>query len=48
MNFWTYAFVALIFAGVAAGKLTDPGYAFGDSLVLSGAPVTTLHNPATP
>ncbi|WP_269585028.1 hypothetical protein [Roseibium sp. Sym1] len=48
MKFWSIAVVALILAGVAATKATNPSLALTDHQVASGVPVTTLHTPATP
>ncbi|EAV42599.1 hypothetical protein SIAM614_26593 [Stappia aggregata IAM 12614] len=48
MKFWSIAIVAMILAGVAATKATNPSHALTDSSVASGVPVTTLHTPVTP
>lgn len=48
MKFWSIAVVALVLAGVAATKATNPSHALTDHMVASGVPVTTLHTPATP
>ncbi len=47
MNLWSIALAAMIFAAAATGKVTNPSDA-SSSITLSGAPVTTLHTPATP
>ncbi|WP_417670565.1 hypothetical protein [Roseibium sp.] len=48
MNIWSVALVALIVAGATAGKFTNPGFAFENSVATSGTTVTTLHTPPTP
>ncbi|MGX1499494.1 hypothetical protein [Roseibium aggregatum] len=48
MKFWSIAIVAMILAGVAATKATNPSHALTDSSVATGIPVTTLHTPVTP
>lgn len=48
MNVWSLAFAVMIVTAAVAGKIVNPGYAFHGPVTLSGAPVTTLHTPATP
>ena len=48
MKFWSFAAFALLFAGVAAVKSTNPNIELAGATTFSGLPVTTLHTPATP
>ena len=48
MKFWSFAVVALVLAGVAAAKSTNPNQSLTDAKTFSGHPVTTLHTPVTP
>ncbi len=48
MKFWSLAVVALLLAGVAATKATNPNEALTSHAVLTGVPVITVHTPATP
>ena len=48
MNVWSLTFTVMIVVAAVAGKIVNPGYAFHDQTTMSGAPVTTLHTPATP
>lgn len=48
MNVWSLTLAVMIFAAAAVGKITNPSHAFSEPTTLSGAPVTTVHTPATP
>lgn len=48
MNIWSIALAAMILTAAVAAKIVNPGYADTGPTTLSGAPVTTLHTPATP
>jgi len=48
MNVWSLTLATLIIVAAFAGKIVNPGYAYFGHATLSGAPITTLHTPATP
>lgn len=48
MKYWSLAVVALVIAGAAAVKSTNPSHELTGAYTFSGLPIVTVHTPATP